>query len=102
MKKIMIASLIGLGMVSGSAFAEDVYGYQVPVTRTQVKQEIAQARADGTLNTNDVNYPILKQEQPSQGLTREQVKADIVKARQEGKLPINRNTYPDQFLYKGQ
>lgn len=98
---------VALSLVGAAAFAQSANG---PITREQVKAELAAARADGSLNPfnngDDVTYRQAPQAvapsallahikeaaqrvaatQAGSGLTREQVKAELAAARANGEL----------------
>ncbi|VVE53846.1 DUF4148 domain-containing protein [Pandoraea terrigena] len=70
----------------GSQFAWVLQTSQV--SREQVRQELADARAQGLIPQNDYEYPVLAAMQRNQapGKTRAQVYEDLVRARQNGEM----------------
>ncbi len=86
--RLLGVSLILTGAV-GAAFA------QAPVTRAQVKAELAQAIRDGDVQIGDSGRT-LREEDPSHypklaqapGLTRAQVKAELAEAVREGDVQV--------------
>lgn len=70
----------------GSQFAWVSQSSQV--SREQVRQELADARAQGLIPQNDYDYPVLATMQHNQapGKTRAQVYEDLVRARQNGEI----------------
>lgn len=76
--KHLVAVLTVLA-TTGTAFAQGIAADNAnvvsPRTRTEVKAEIAQARADGTLEINDGTYPALPKQFSSK--TRAEVRAEL-------------------------
>ncbi|VVD83465.1 hypothetical protein PHO31112_01236 [Pandoraea horticolens] len=99
-RKLVASALVSTVMVTaaGAAFAQsartsDAYpeGTQFAwvaqtsqVTREQVRQELADARAQGLIPQNDYEYPALHSIKP--GKTRAQVYEELVRARQNGEM----------------
>lgn len=100
--KHIIAS-VSLLIAAGAAFAEpaelnfptQAAKVQTGLTRAQVQADVLQARAEGTLEFSEVNYPPLVA--ASTTLTRAQVKADVIAARANGELDLNETNYPSFF-----
>lgn len=99
-RKLVASALVSAVMATaaGAAFAQnartsDAYpeGAQFAwvaqtsqVTREQVRQELADARAQGWIPQNDYEYPVLPPIKP--GKTRAQVYEELVRARQNGEM----------------
>lgn len=81
------AVLILSAVVTASAGAAD------SLTREQVRAEVLAARAAGTLDINESNYP---REFPyvKSVLTRAEVNAEAIRARIAGELDVNESTNP--------
>jgi hypothetical protein len=81
---------------TGSVFAQDFVTPDANVastrTRAEVIAEIAQARANGTLEIRDTTYPVLPVTASSK--TRAEVAAEIAQARANDTLDIRDTTYP--------
>ena len=103
-RKLVASALVAAVMATaaGAAFAQnartsDAYpeGAQFAwvaqtsqVTREQVRQELADARAQGLIPQNDYEYPVLNSLSQSNapGKTRAQVYEELVRARQNGEM----------------
>lgn len=59
-------------------------------SRTEVKAELAQARADGLVPQNDVDYPIVASQGPS--TSRAVVKQELARARAAGELNVTQGS----------
>jgi hypothetical protein len=64
------------------------------VTREQVRAEVLAARAAGTLEITEANYPREFTAEKST-VTRAQVEAEVIRARAAGELDLPEGTYPD-------
>lgn len=94
----VIAATLSLGATASFA-AENGNNYpdiapqgQQALTRAEVKAQLADARAQGLLPTNDENYPVLVASGPSK--TRAEVKQELAQARSEGLIATNDVDYP--------
>ncbi|VVE36243.1 DUF4148 domain-containing protein [Pandoraea fibrosis] len=103
-RKLIASALMSAVMATaaGTAFAQsartsDAYpeGSQFAwvtqtsqVTREQVRQELADARAQGLIPQNDYEYPVLNSLSQSNapGKTRAQMYEELVRARQNGEM----------------
>jgi hypothetical protein len=87
------AALILSAVVATSAFAAGSQDPSASVTREQVRAEVMAARAAGTLDITDANYP---RDLPAEKstLTRAQVKAEVIRARAAGELDWTESSYP--------
>ncbi len=101
-RKLIVSAALSAALVAaaGSVFAQagrtsDAYpeGSQfgwVPqtshVTREQVRQELADARAQGLIPQNDYDYPVLTAQNSAAAKTRAQVYEELVRARQNGEM----------------
>jgi hypothetical protein len=63
-------------------------------TREQVRAEVLAARAAGTLDITEANYPHEFTAEKSTA-TRAQVEAEVIRARAAGELDLPEGTYPD-------
>lgn len=81
---------------TGSVFAQDFVTPDANLvstrTRAEVIAEIAQARADGSLDVRDGEYPVIKNSGTPK--TRAEVVAKIAQARADGTLEVKEATYP--------
>jgi predicted component of type VI protein secretion system len=77
-------------------FAQDVVASDAKFasthTRAEVKAELAQARANGTLDVKDSEYPLVRNSSTSK--TRAESIAEVARARADGTLEVNDATYP--------
>lgn len=93
--KHLIAAFAVLA-ATGSVFAQDVVAPDANVvskrTRAEVIAEIAQARADGTLDIRDGEYPVIKNSGTPK--TRAEVVAEIAQAHADGTLNVGETNYP--------
>jgi 2-methylaconitate cis-trans-isomerase PrpF len=81
------AVLILSAVVATGAVAAD------GLTREQVRAEVRVARAAGTLDITETNYPREFQATKST-LTRAEVKAEVIRARAAGELDVTESTHP--------
>jgi hypothetical protein len=81
---------------AGSVFAQEFVvpdaNFVSTRTRAEVKAEIAQARADGTFDVKDYEYPIVARSGAAKNRT--EVKAEIAQARADGILVVSDAAYP--------
>ena len=93
-KQLVVAATVVIA--AGSAFADTVSasGTSVasPKTRAEVQAELVKARADGSMDYTDANYPILPKTKST--LTRAEVQAELVKARADGSMDYTDANYP--------
>lgn len=80
-------------VIATGANAADSHDASQGLTREQVRAEVLAARAAGTLDATEANYP---REFPAAGspLTRAQVKAELLRARAAGEMDWTDATYP--------
>jgi hypothetical protein len=93
MKSKIWIGMVTLSLASALSCAQQIESVP-PKTRAQVNAEIAKARADGTLDVRDDEYPIAAKNGTSK--TRAEVVSGIARARADGSLDINDSTYPMQ------
>jgi len=74
--------------------------WSAPNTRAEVKEELAEARADGTLATtnSDDTARFAPSEQYGRPLTRAEVKADLAMARVDGRMKAINSEDPAQRM----
>lgn len=99
--KLAASTLVALAaLAAGSAFADSGVNFpeQAPsttstLTRAQVMAEVAQARKDGTLNSQFENhdYPRAVAQSAPSGKTRAEVQAEYRAARDAGLIPQYRS-----------
>jgi hypothetical protein len=93
--KHLIAAFAVLA-ATGSVFAQEFVapdaGFVSTRTRAEVVAEVAQARADGSLEVKDSTYPVLAKSGTTK--TRAEVVAGIAQARANGTLDAKDATYP--------
>ena len=88
MLKPTAAALLILSAVAGaSAVAASPQG----MTRAQVRAEVLAARAAGTLDFTEANYPPELTTRKST-VTRAEIKAEVIRARKAGELDITEAT----------
>jgi len=94
MKKLVLSLLTvsAAAFSVGSAFASDA----APLTRDQVRQELAQAQRNGDMVVNGESGQTAREARPDlfpakaeQGKTFAQVRAELVQAQREGALPAD-------------
>jgi hypothetical protein len=80
-----LVAAVALVAAAGSVFAQEYVvpdeGFVSTRTRAEVIAEIKQARADGTLEFNEGNYPVAQAAESVK--TREQVRAELVEYRRQ-------------------
>ncbi|NML63469.1 DUF4148 domain-containing protein [Massilia sp. RP-1-19] len=86
------AVLILSAVVATGATAAGTHDAAQSVTREQVRAEVLAARAAGTLDITEANYP---REYPTVStVTRAEVMADVIRARAAGELDVTEATNP--------
>ena len=87
------AVLILSAVVATGATAAGTHDASQSVTREQVRAEVLAARAAGTLDITEANYP---RELPAakSTVTRAEVKAEVIRARAAGELDVTESTNP--------
>jgi hypothetical protein len=86
-------ALILSAVVATSAVAAGQQGGPENVTREQVRAEVLAARAAGTLDISETNYP-RELTAGKSTITRAEVKAEVIRARAAGELDWTDGTYP--------
>ena len=87
------AVLILSAVVATGATAAGTHDASQSVTREQVRAEVLAARAAGTLDITEANYP-RELTTARSAVTRAQVKAEVIRARAAGEMDWTDATYP--------
>jgi hypothetical protein len=86
------AVLIFSSVVATGAIAAGPQGASTGLTRAQVRAEVLAARAAGTLDVTEANYPRELTAKAAPVVTRAQIKAEVIRARAAGELDITEAT----------
>lgn len=90
MKTLTTAILLSLGLSAG-AYAADI---QSPLTRAQVQEALAQAKASGAYSFGELDYPAVQAQ--ASHVTRAQVQQELDQARAAGLVTYGEEQYPPQ------
>jgi hypothetical protein len=86
------AVLILSAVIATGATAAGMHDASQSVTREQVRAEVLAARATGTLDITEANYP--REFSTGSTVTRAEVKAEVIRARAAGELDVTEATNP--------
>jgi hypothetical protein len=86
------AVLILSAVIATGAFAAGHEGATESVTREQVRAEVLAARAAGTLDNTEANYPRELTAEKST-ITRAQIRDEVIRARAAGELDLTEGSY---------